>query len=191
MKKLVLGWGFLCLLVPALAGARARRGSFVDSPSNVKQAVFANVGVVHGLYSVGYEREASRDTSWTLSGRLRPWFGPGYSSLEAGLTGSYRWWIAHYLPGVPSHALHGIFLGPQIVLDTYSVSFDRYASASGFGIGGGCEAGYQYIFRPGLLANAGLAVGYLSGNANYAAGAPPVSFGGSYAEGILSVGYAF
>ena len=203
MKKTVLGMLFAAALLPALAGARGhiREGSFVDSPEDVRQDVFLDVGgFAYGLPSIGYEHSSGSKNSWTLEAGYRPWTGTGYSYNQLGLSGSYRWWIAKYLPGRESRALHGIYLGPQVVLDSYSFSYDTYpgpsfnkktVTSSSIGIGGGLEAGYQYIFRPGLMVSAGLSAGYIAGNGTFDSGAPTITYAGTYVDTSLRAGFAF
>jgi hypothetical protein len=197
----------LCLL-PALAQAKTHQaaarshssdsGSFVDEPESVQQDVFLSINDLNydiPRIEAGYEHSIGSKYSWTGALVLRPDNGIGWSYTELGLDGSFRWWIASYLPGKESHALHGIYVGPKLFLRDYTFSYDiggTSYSTSALGAGLGAEAGYQYIFRPGLLARAGLETGFIGTNsANFNAGAPDIGYSGAFVEAVLSAGYAF
>jgi hypothetical protein len=154
-------------------------------------------GVSETLPKVAFEGAIGAKNSWTANAFVFPQAYSGYSYTELGLGGSYRWWIGSYLPRTPSRALRGIFLGPRVEVVDYNINYDYYVGAtkystgvSAVGFGVGAEAGYQYIFRPGLMVNAGLTATYVIVSANFQYGSS-YAFGGLAVGPQASVGYAF
>ena len=132
------------------------------------------IGFAFGIFNATYEKAVSENNSFTIGASYFNWSNANASGI--GGEAAYRFYFSNN-----NDAPEGIYAAPFLGVHTISIG-----DSSGFGFGGGAQAGYQWIFDSGLALDLFFGYGYYAGGVD----GSTTGVGGLPKLGV-AVGYAF
>ena len=117
------------------------------------------------------------------------------AQLDTGDIGSGIWGELAYRYYSDTGGLEGFFLGPALILGSFSYSTDaRPDRQHGSAVGAAIDAGYQFVFRSGMVLGLGLGAQYQHVEKSFDVRNDPINEGtietGFLPRLLLTIGYA-